>query len=52
VGRQDGACGNGLRTMHERAGQIGAALDLRLEGGGGTTVCLSLPLDAPALAAH
>lgn len=48
VGRQDGACGNGLRTMQERAALIGAVLELRQEGDAGTTVCLSLPLGAPA----
>lgn len=48
VGAQDAACGNGLRTMHERATLIGATLVVQREEGGGTSVCLALPLAAPA----
>lgn len=46
VGAQEAACGNGLRTMQERAALIGATLAVRQEDGSGTSVCLALPLAA------
>lgn len=51
VGRQDGASGNGLRTMQERALLIGALLTVCRGEGAGTTVQVALPLKAASSAA-
>ena len=49
VGRQDGASGNGLRTMQERATLVGALLTVCRGDAAGTTVQVVLPLlDASA----
>jgi signal transduction histidine kinase len=47
AGREGGV---GLRSMHERAAEIGGALEIEAEPGAGTTVTARLPLGAGASA--
>ena len=41
------ASGRGLRHMRHRSAQIGGSLDIEATQGGGTRVCVRLPLDGP-----